>query len=118
MYPQKNENGISFRRKTIDEIVAEAIEKLTENEKAIVESLRRYNQLRKVPLSALDILEWKESIMEVNPDTDPKAVNFVITRMIAGEIDCDGGGIQNIMNGLKSVSLRGNQYHISRPFIQ
>lgn len=104
----KEQTGIS----KVYSVLSRVSEELSESEIIICKAIKKYNQLKKFPLSDIEILEWKDSLLTIWPELDPEAIEFVVNKMIAQEIDCDGGGIQNIVKGLKrlDVNQEGNYF--------
>jgi len=87
--------------------------KLTDREKEVCDALATYNQLRAFKLDAIDILEWKDTILKLMPNVKPPAIQFVIEQMVAGNIEHKKDeGIQNIVRGLKIVVKRSGQWQI------
>lgn len=81
------------------------IGKLTPTEKRICFILHKYSQLRSFPLNLKEILEWKDSLIEILGESlDVDALNFAVVKMLSEQIEYDKGkGIQNIFNALKQV---------------
>lgn len=86
------------------------IKGLSAYENAICEQLNRFNQLRAYPLSAVDILEWKDSIVKFfGQSLDLGALEFAIDQLIFGNIEYDKNtGIQNIFSALKDIVKDSN----------
>lgn len=63
-----------------------------------------YNQLTPFPLSAVQILEWKDTVLQNIPDLEPAALALAITGMATEQIPFDRDrGIQNVFSALKRV---------------
>jgi hypothetical protein len=91
------------------------IVQLGSEEKRICAILNTYNQLRPYKLDAVEVLEWKDSIIKLVKDLDIDALEFLVDKMIAGEMDYDRDkGIQNIFLGLKKVEKTETGYKILR----
>jgi hypothetical protein len=88
------------------------IGKLSADEILVCQALRKYNQLRKFPLTDIEIVEWKTSLFELFPNLDPDAIKFVVLKMLIGVIESDGGGIQNIIKGLKRLGKNESGYFV------
>lgn len=86
------------------------IKGLSQYENSICEQLHRFNQLRAYPLSAVDILEWKDSIVKFyGQSLDTGALEFAIDQLIFGKIEYDKNtGIQNIFSALKEITSDGH----------
>ena len=80
-------------------------ERLSSTELKVCDLVNLYNQLRSFPLTAIEILEWKDSLMELlrGMDTDTAKIEFAIKKMISGELEFDSRlGIQNIFNAYRN----------------
>lgn len=63
-----------------------------------------YNQLTPFPLSAGQIVEWKDTILQNVPDLAPAALALAINGMATEQIPFDRDrGIQNVFAALKRV---------------
>lgn len=96
-----------YKPKELSQIVSE----LTDDENHICESLNKFNQLREFPLSALQILEWKDTILEARPNIDPEAIRFIVDKLITADLPYSKGeGILNIFRGLKLIDRNKEGY--------
>lgn len=90
-----------------------ALEQLSTREKLICDSLNTFNQLRDFPLNAIQILEWKDSLLRIMPDLEPDKLEFVIDRMIDGQLTYKPEyGIKNLFIGLGMIELVNKVYKI------
>ena len=66
----------------------------------------------------IEVLEWKDSLMEILGDNlDPDAIEFVILKMMTGQLDYDKNlGIQNIFSGLKQIRKTTKGYEVINTF--
>ncbi len=99
-------------KRTIEIVINDQPVKVSYQIKLICDAITKYNYLRKFPLTPKEVFLWADSLVTIWPDLDPEAIDFVIDKMIAQEIECDGGGIQNIVKGLKrlDVDAQGNYF--------
>lgn len=87
--------------------------KLTPLEQEVCNALATYNQLRSFKLDAIDILEWKDTILKLMPKVKADAIQFVIEQMVAGNLEHKKDeGLQNIVRGLKRVVKRAGKWII------
>ncbi len=87
--------------------VNSGLESLPAVEVRICAALSEMNKLRDFPLDDLEILEWKDTIVKLAPDTTPEMLEFVIDRMITGDIAYEKqNGIRNIFLGLKEIEVK------------
>lgn len=64
-------------------------------------------------MTAIEIVEWADSIQRLMPDWDQGALDFMIDKMKLGEIPYDRNiGIQNIFNGMKQVIFENGEYKV------
>ncbi len=90
-----------------------AIAKLPPKELEICHALVLFNQLRAFKLDAVEVLEWKDTIMRLRPDLEPARLEFAILALISGEIEYNKDlGIQNIIRALKQVGEDENGFKI------
>ncbi len=86
---------------------------LSQREKDICDALALYNQLRSFKLDAIDILEWKDTILTLMPKVKVDAITFVVEQMIFGNIEHKKDeGLQNIIRGLKLIVKRDGKWII------
>lgn len=89
------------------------LEKLPEKEFKICAALHRMNQLRSYKLGVIEILEWKDSILKLLPEVNISAIDFVIDKLITGELDYDANiGIKNITIGLNKIEKNEGSYRV------
>lgn len=90
-----------------------AIANLPRKELEICHALVLFNQLRAFKLDMVEVLEWKDTIVRLNPDMEPPRLEFAILALISGEIEYNKDlGIQNIIRALKQVGEDENGYKI------
>lgn len=86
---------------------------LSRNEERLCDILNTFNQLREYPLNAIQILEWKDSLLRILPDLEPDKLEFVIDRMIDGQITYKPEfGIKNLFIGLALIEKINEVYKI------
>jgi hypothetical protein len=90
---------------------------LSQTEMDVCNAINTFNQLRAFKLDAIEVLEWKDTIIRVRPDIDLQALQIAIDGMITGEIAYDQAqGIKNIFNALKKVIIdEDGNYKILKP---
>ncbi len=89
------------------------LEKLPEKEFKICAALHRMNQLRNYKLGVIEILEWKDSIVKLMPEVEIEAIDFVIDKLIIGELHYEPNiGIRNIVIGLKNIEKENGEFRV------
>lgn len=78
---------------------------LTDDQWKVCQALYRYNQIKRFPLSDVEIMNWKDTLFDLFPNLDPAGIMFVVNKMITGEIECDLGGIHNITKALTKIDF-------------
>lgn len=82
----------------------------------VCECLHTYNQLRSFKLDSLEIIEWKDTLLNKIPDLSPRKLDFAIDAMMDGQIPYDShAGIQNIFKALSLVDDSREPYKVLKP---
>jgi hypothetical protein len=82
----------------------------------VCNAIHTFNQLRSFKLDAIDILEWKDTIIRVRPDVDAEFLSFAIDGLITGSIPYDERiGIRNIFIALDRVVMQGGKLKYLKP---
>jgi hypothetical protein len=77
---------------------------LSPKEIAMCQALHVFNQLRDFKLDALQVVEWKDTIVRIRPDVEPEVLLMAIDALISGDVDYEPKeGIHNIIRALKRV---------------
>lgn len=88
---------------------------LTSYEKQICGCLNTFNQLRAFKLSVYEVMEWKDTIVRLQPNLEPARLEFAILALISEEIPYNKDlGIQNIIRALKQVGEDEKGYIIHK----
>lgn len=88
---------------------------LSDRENEVCTCINLFNQLRDYKLSDIEILEWKDTILRLLPEAEPQAIQFVIERLMTGEIEYKKDeGIRNIFRGLDHIEKEGDKYIVKR----
>jgi len=89
---------------------------LPQNELILCQLLNQFNQLRAYRLTAVEVLEWKDTIVRLIPEIDLKALQCAIDGMITGAIPYDDRlGIRNIFAAMQRVVNENGRYKILKP---
>jgi len=86
---------------------------LTDRDRLICNCIHTFNQLRDFKLTAIEVLEWRDSLNRIWPDMNPDRLAFVIDKLMTGELEYKPSiGIQNLFKGLKKVERIEGGYRI------
>ena len=89
------------------------VPQLSPREQEVCDAIATYNQLRAFKLDAIDVLEWKDTLLKLMPNVRTSAITFVIEQMVAGNLEHKHtDGLQNIIRGLKRIRKRDGQWQI------
>lgn len=89
---------------------------ISDSRKRIAKVIVDVNQIMQYPLTAVQVLEWAESIERLVPDVDVMALAYLMDAFKLELIEWDRQkGIQNIFAGLKRVRKTDTGYEIFTP---
>lgn len=93
------------------------LEQLPEKEVALCAAILEINKLRDFKMDDAEIMEWKDTILKLEPDVTPEILVFVVEQMMLGKIEYRKDlGIRNIFLGLKEVELKDGKLKLKSQY--
>jgi len=88
---------------------------LTVEQEAVSSIVYEVNQLRQYPLTAVEIAEWADTLLEFKSDLDYEALRFIIQQMKFGNLEYEQkDGVQNLTRAFQKIMKTEKGFQIKK----